>query len=40
MSPVARKTARAKAMLRHFIEIATGPRIELVGFPRISETSA
>ncbi len=31
--------ARAKVTLRHLIEIATGPRIELVGFPRIPETS-
>ncbi len=31
--------ARAKATLRHLIEIATGPRIELVGFPHIPETS-
>ena len=30
--------ARAKATLRHPIEIATGPRIELVGFPQIGGT--
>lgn len=28
---------RAKATLRHLLEIATGPRIELMGFPRIPE---
>ena len=29
--------ARAIATLRYLIEIATGPRIELVGFPHSSE---
>jgi hypothetical protein len=32
--------ARAKATLRHLIEIATGPRIELVSFLRIPEETS